>query len=130
MSANWVEAELRALISELEAELQRQREELTRLQEWKESATALLNEWDTVHEALGHPARLGESIVAASRREALRLRSRASQEGRVVLDPVGETSIPKEEIRRAVHTVVDGKQPPGPDYVPPPPKPLVGGRDC
>lgn len=40
--------------------------ERDRLAQWKAEATAVLAEWDLVHEALGKPGQLGQSIAAAS----------------------------------------------------------------
>lgn len=50
-------------------------EELAQLRRWKVEATELLVQWDEVHDALGSPARIGESKVAASRRRALEVRA-------------------------------------------------------
>lgn len=49
-------------------------ERIARLERWQAEATELLVQWDRVHEALGSPAQLGESVAAASLAEARRLR--------------------------------------------------------
>lgn len=48
-------------------------EQIARLERWKAEATELLVKWDTMHDVLGSPARLGESKVDASLAEARRL---------------------------------------------------------
>ena len=50
------------------------REEVEPLEQWKESAIKVMGEWDKVHEALGKPGKLGESMAAASVAEIERLR--------------------------------------------------------
>lgn len=50
------------------------REKVEPLEEWKESAIKVMGEWDKVHEALGKPGKLGESMAAASLAEVVRLR--------------------------------------------------------
>ena len=54
------------------------REEVEPLEEWKESAINVMGEWDKVHEALGRPGKLGESIAAASLAEVERLKALVS----------------------------------------------------
>jgi hypothetical protein len=49
-------------------------EHIEYLERWQAEATAVLAEWDRVHEALGSPGQLGRSMAVASRREVLRLR--------------------------------------------------------
>lgn len=51
------------------------REEVEPLEQWKESAIKVMGEWGKVHEALGKPGKLGESMAAASVAEIERLRS-------------------------------------------------------
>jgi len=51
------------------------REQVEPLEAWKESAIKVLGEWDKVHEALGKPGKLGESMAAASLAEVQKLRA-------------------------------------------------------
>jgi len=51
------------------------REQVEPLEGWKESAIKVLGEWDKVHEALGKPGKLGESMAAASLAEVQKLRA-------------------------------------------------------
>ena len=51
------------------------REEVEPLEQWKESAINVMSEWDKVHEALGKPGKLGESMAAASLAEVAKLRA-------------------------------------------------------
>jgi len=51
------------------------REQVEPLEAWKESAINVLGEWDKVHEALGKPGKLGESMAAASLLEVQKLRA-------------------------------------------------------
>jgi hypothetical protein len=50
-------------------------ERLAKLGRWKEEATAVLEEWDRVHEALGSPGALGESKAKAAQQEVVRLKT-------------------------------------------------------
>lgn len=50
-------------------------EEVEPLEEWKESAIKVMSEWDKVHEALGKPGKLGESMAAASLAEVVKLQA-------------------------------------------------------
>lgn len=47
-------------------------DELARLRQWKAEATAVLDQWDRLHIALGSPGRLGESKAVASLAEIQR----------------------------------------------------------
>jgi len=51
------------------------REQVEPLEAWKESAINVLGEWDKVHEALGKPGKLGESMAEASLLEVQKLRA-------------------------------------------------------
>jgi hypothetical protein len=51
------------------------REKVEPLEEWKESAIKVMGEWGKVHEALGKPGKLGESMADASLAEVVRLRA-------------------------------------------------------
>ena len=57
------------------------REEVEPLEAWKESAIKVMGEWDKVHEALGKPGKLGESMAAASLAEIERLRALVQELG-------------------------------------------------
>lgn len=51
------------------------REQVEPLEAWKESAIKELGRWDKVHEALGKPGKLGESMAEASLLEVQKLRA-------------------------------------------------------
>lgn len=51
------------------------REQVEPLEAWKESAIKELSKWDKVHEALGKPGKLGESMAEASLAEVAKLRA-------------------------------------------------------
>ena len=59
---------------ELYQDLAAAADEIDRLRRWKAESIEVLAAWDEVHRALGSPARPGQSIAAASKAEAERLR--------------------------------------------------------
>ncbi len=65
-------------------ELRHLRRTVEALEGWKESATSILEAWDDVHQALGSPARLGESTAEASLTEVRRLKGDLLDLGRKV----------------------------------------------
>jgi len=91
------------------ADRRRHRAEVEQLREWKDSAMAVLGEWDAVHAALGSPGDLGESKAAAVETEVTRLRYLLAKHG-------GWTYFREEDpdnpIRRD-HTSRMGRLPPG-----------------
>lgn len=62
------------------------RAERDALAHWKTEAIKVLEAWDDVHEALGSPARLGESTAEASLAEVRRLKADLLDFGRKVPD--------------------------------------------
>lgn len=54
-------------------------EENAQLRDWKRQASSVLSEWDQVHDALGRPGALGQSVPEACRAEVDRLRAQVDE---------------------------------------------------
>ena len=63
-------------------------DEIARLIRWKLEATAVIDAWDKVYEALGSPGELGELRPAAALREVRRLKADATPPAAAQVMPV------------------------------------------